>query len=65
MKEISVLPWLVQSAQYKIFFSSLVHYFNAFVPIAQQAGQAAMLGHLSLRWVSFHDFKKYYAISSA
>ncbi len=25
-----------------------VHYFNSFVPIVQQAGQAAMLGRLSL-----------------
>ncbi len=25
-----------------------IHYFNSFVPIAQQAGQAAMLGRLSL-----------------
>jgi hypothetical protein len=30
-----------------IFFLT-VHYFNYFVPIAQQAGQAAMLGRLSL-----------------
>jgi hypothetical protein len=30
-----------------IFFLA-VHYFNAFVPIAQQAGQAAVLGQLSL-----------------
>ncbi len=25
-----------------------VHYLNSFVPIAQQSGQAAVLGHLSL-----------------
>ncbi len=31
-----------------IFFLT-VHYFNDFVPIAQQAGQAAMLGRLSVR----------------
>ncbi len=31
-----------------IFFLA-VYYFNAFVPIGQQAGQAAVLGHLSLR----------------
>jgi hypothetical protein len=30
-----------------IFFLP-VHFFNYFVPIAQQAGQAAMLGRLSL-----------------
>jgi hypothetical protein len=29
--------WLLQSAQYKIFFFLTVHYFNSFVPIAQQA----------------------------
>ncbi len=27
---------------------SFVHYFNSFVPIAQQAGQSAVLGRLSL-----------------
>jgi hypothetical protein len=32
-------------AQNKIFFSSPVHYFSSFV---QQAGQAAVLGRLSL-----------------
>jgi hypothetical protein len=31
-----------------IFVLLTVHYFNAFVPIAQQAGQAAVLGRLSL-----------------
>jgi hypothetical protein len=31
----------------KIFLLTL-HYFNAFVPIAQQAGQAAVLGRFSL-----------------
>jgi hypothetical protein len=31
----------------KNFFLT-IHYFNAFVPIAQQAGQAAVLGRLSL-----------------
>ncbi len=30
-----------------IFFLT-VHYFNSFFPIAQQAGQAVVLGHLSL-----------------
>jgi hypothetical protein len=38
--------WL---AQYKILFSlSTVYCYNSFVPIAQQAGQAAVLGHLSI-----------------
>ncbi len=48
VKEIFVLPWLLWSAQYKIFFFLTVHCFNSFVPIAQQAGQAAVLGRLSL-----------------
>ncbi len=30
-------------------FYLTVHYFNSFVPNAQQAGQAAVLGYLSLR----------------
>ncbi len=29
-------------------FFLTVHYFSSFVPIAQQAGQAVVLGHLSL-----------------
>ncbi len=32
----------------KYFFFLTVHYLNSFVPIAQQAGQAAVLGRLSL-----------------
>jgi hypothetical protein len=47
VQEIFVPPWLIWSAQYKIFFPP-VHYFNFFVPIAQHAGQAEMLGRLSL-----------------
>ncbi len=58
-----VLSWLVRWAStryygsalavlvgpYKIFFPHrTVHYLYSFVPIAQQAGQAAVLGHLSL-----------------
>ncbi len=31
----------------KQYFFLAVHYFNSFVPIAQQVGQAAVLGHLS------------------
>jgi hypothetical protein len=31
----------------QIFFFLTVHYFNALVPIAQQAGQAVVLGRLS------------------
>ncbi len=30
-----------------IFFPHNVHYFNSFVPITQQAGQAVVLGRLS------------------
>ncbi len=40
---LAALVGLVQN----IFFLT-VHYFNSFVPIAQQAGQAVVLGHLSL-----------------
>ncbi len=42
----SALAVLVGPVQ-NIFFLT-VHYFNSFVPIAQQAGQAAVLGRLSL-----------------
>jgi hypothetical protein len=42
-----VLPWLLYSAEYKYFFLT-IHYFNSFVLIAQQAGQAVVLGRLSL-----------------
>ncbi len=42
----SALAALVGPVQ-NIFFHT-VHCFNAFVPIAQQAGQAAVLGRLSL-----------------
>jgi hypothetical protein len=51
-----VLPWLVCWAfrDYKRFCSALaslvgsvLQYFIAFVPIAQQSGQAALLGRLS------------------
>jgi hypothetical protein len=38
------LPWLLWSAQHKIY----LHYFNSFVPIAQQAGQGVVPGRLSL-----------------
>ncbi len=41
----SALTALVGPVQ-KIFFTG--HYFNYFVPVAQQAGQAAVLGRLSL-----------------
>jgi hypothetical protein len=42
-------PWLLLSAQNQIYFLFLIlHCFNSFVPIAQQAGQAAVLGRLSL-----------------
>ncbi len=48
IQEIFVLPWLLKSAQYNIYVILSVHYFNSFVPIAQQASQAAVLGRLSL-----------------
>jgi hypothetical protein len=37
------------------YFFLTVHYFNSFVPIAQQAGQAAVLGRLSLTVVCVSD----------
>jgi hypothetical protein len=43
--EIFVQPWLLGPVN-NIFFLA-VHYFNSFVPIAQQVEQAAVLGHLS------------------
>ncbi len=36
-----------------IFFLT-VHYFNSYVPMAQQAGQAAVMGHVSLRTCLWH-----------
>jgi hypothetical protein len=42
----SALATLVGPVQNTYFLT--VHYFNSFVPIAQQAGQAAVLGCLSL-----------------
>ncbi len=42
------LPWLFWKAQYKNIFFLTVHIFNSFVPVAQQAGQATLLGRLSL-----------------
>ncbi len=43
----SALAALVGPVQ-NIYFLN-VHFFSSFVPIAQQAGQAAVLGRLSLR----------------
>ena len=47
VQEIFGLLWLLQSAQYTHFFLA-VHYFNFFVPSAQQARQTTVLGRLSL-----------------
>ncbi len=49
VKEIIVLPWLlyVVGPVKNIFFLA-VHFFNSIVPNAQQAGQAVVLGRLSL-----------------
>jgi hypothetical protein len=41
------LGWPSRPSTKYIFFLT-VHYFNFFVPIAQQAGHAAVLGRLSL-----------------
>ncbi len=48
---------LLQSAQYKIFFSSQYNNFNSFVPIAQQAGQAARLVQPSLSMCIWYKHK--------
>jgi hypothetical protein len=48
MQEIFVLPWLLFLAQYKTIFFLAVHYLDSLVPSAQQAGQAVVLGRLSL-----------------
>jgi hypothetical protein len=49
VQEIYVLPWLLLLVDpVKNIFFLTVHYFN-FVHIVQQAGQAVMLGRLSLR----------------
>jgi hypothetical protein len=52
VQEIFVLPWLLCSQpSTKNFVFLSIHFFNSFVPIAQQAGhsgQAAVLGRLSL-----------------
>ncbi len=39
-------PALVGPVQNNVFLA--VNYFNSFIPIAQQAGQAVVLGHLYL-----------------
>ncbi len=39
--------FVLSQASTKYFFLT-VHFFNCFVPIAQQAGQAAVLGRLSI-----------------
>jgi hypothetical protein len=58
IKEIFVLPLLFWSAQDKIFFSSsYTTFFNSFVPIAQQAGQAVVPRRLSL-YISFCAYHK-------
>ncbi len=54
VQEIFVLPWLLVGPVQNNFFLT-VHFFNSFVPIAQQAGQAAMLGFLSLSYVSLYS----------
>jgi hypothetical protein len=60
---LAALVGLVQN----IFFLT-VHYFNAFDPIAQQSGQTAVLGRLSLSVWSLHSplillFRVYFNVS--
>jgi hypothetical protein len=57
------LPWLLLSAQYKIFCSSPYTIFNSFVPIAHQSEQAAELGRLSLSMVLLLLTKFHYKFS--
>ncbi len=47
VQEISVLPLAALVDQVQNIFFLTGDYFNSFVPIAQQAGQAAALGRLS------------------
>jgi hypothetical protein len=49
----SALAALVGPVQTIIFLT--VHYFNDLVPIAQQSGQTAVLGRLSLSVLSLHS----------
>ncbi len=48
VQEIFVLAFAAPVGQVHNIFSFTVHYFNSFVPIAQQAGQTVVLGRLSL-----------------
>ncbi len=48
VQEIFCFAWAALVNLIKIFLFSPVHYFNSFVPIAQQAGQAVVPGRLSL-----------------
>jgi hypothetical protein len=48
VQETFFLSWLLWSAQYKIFFSFIVHFFNLCVPFTQQPGQSVVQGRLSL-----------------
>jgi hypothetical protein len=50
---------LLKSTQYKIFFFSPYH-FNSFVPIAQQGGQAVVLGCLSLTNTAVNYFSLWF-----
>jgi hypothetical protein len=48
VQEIFVLPWLLYSRPRTKYFFPHRTLLQSFVPIAQQAGQAVMLGRLSL-----------------
>jgi hypothetical protein len=56
----SALATLVGPVQ-NFFFFLIILYFNSFVPIAQQAGQATVLGHPSLSVCLW--FRQYQATS--
>jgi hypothetical protein len=48
VEDIFILPWLLWSAQCKIVFFLIVHYFTFCVSVDQQPGQAVVLGRRSL-----------------
>jgi hypothetical protein len=48
IQELSVLPLTALVGPQQNIFLLNIHYFDSFVPIAQQAGQSAVLGRLSL-----------------
>jgi hypothetical protein len=56
VQNIFFLLWLLCQPSTNIF-ALTIHYFNSFVHIAQQAGQAVVLGRLSFSMCSFIEKK--------